>query len=230
MFDNARIWKISSPDIDNFFDPDSDDYINPAYLDQTYGEYDFELQLAKWIVYSGPTATTPTKMIVMHFPTMWFGIFDYGVELSSILSVISDSYYTVAGAFDNGKFYLLNDGITDLDDSNNTVAVDAWVVTRDMFLSFSIGLKQRLLSVWAESKSAGGMMELDEYPDGSKTPQNIGKQSMTWLGKVFGAFQKNLPVFSSQKTTKFRIRNRSKNSRMILLGHSATVDKGRADE
>ncbi len=230
MFDNARIWKLSSPDIDNFFDPDHDDFINPDYADQTYGVYDFETQLCMWVVYSGPTATTPTKVIAMHFPSMWFGIFKYTAELSSLLSVISDTYYTVAGAFDNGKFYLLNDGITDLDDSNNEVAVDAFVTTRDMFLSVSAGMKQRLLSVWSEAKEAGGFMELDEFPDGSKTPQNIGKKSLTVLGKIFGAFQKSLPIFSSQKTTKFRVRNRSKNARMILLGHSTTVDKGRSNE
>jgi len=230
MFDNARIWKISSPDIDNFFDPDHDDYINPEYADQTYGVYDFETQICMWIVYSGPTATTPTKVLAMHFPSMWFGIYDYATDLSSLLSVISDKYYTVAGGNSDGKFYLVNDGITDLDASGNTVAVDAFVTTRDMFLSVSEGIRQRLLSVWTESKAAGGLIELDEYPDGSKTPQNIGKKSMTWLGKIFGAFQKRMPLFAGQKTTKFRVRNRSKNSRMILLGYSTTVDRGRADE
>ena len=230
VFDNSRIWKISAPDIDSFFDPLHEDYINPAYLDQTYGTYDHESQTAQWIVYSGASATTPTKVIVMHFPSMWYGIYEYGTEISCILPVINDRYYTVGGAFDTGKFFRLYDGITDLDDSGNTVAVDAYAVTRDMFISVSDGMRQRLLSVWAESAAAGGMIELDEYPDGSVTPQNIGKRSMTWLGKLFGVFQRNLKVFSGQKTTKFRVRNRSKNARMVLIGHSTTADRGRAEE
>jgi hypothetical protein len=90
-------------------------------------------------------------------------------------------------------------------------------------------MRQRLLSVWAESRAAGGLIELDEYPDGSETPQSIGKQSMSWLGKIFGAFQRTLRVSSGQKTTKFRVRNRSKNARMNLIGYSATVDRGRSE-
>jgi hypothetical protein len=165
----------------------------------------------------------------MHFPTMWYGIYKYGTDLSCMLAVVNNKYYTCAGGHSDGKFYLLNTGITDLDSSGNEVAVDAWAITRDMFLSASDGIRQRLLSVWAESRAAGGLIELDEYPDGSETPQNIGKQSMTWLGKIFGAFQRNLRVSSGQKTTKFRVRNRSKNARMDLIGYSATVDRGRSD-
>jgi hypothetical protein len=229
IFDNSRIWKISAPDIDSFFDPDHEDYINPAYLDQTQGTYDYETQTAQWIVYSGANATTPTKVIVMHFPTMWYGIYKYGTDLGCAIQVVNNRYYTVAGGHSDGKFYLLNDGITDLDASGAEVAVDAWATTRDMFVSVSDGMRQRLLSVWAESGRNGGFIELDEYPDGTETPQNIGKRSMSWLGKIFGAFQKGLRFFPGQKTTKFRVRNRSKNARMNLIGYSATADKGRSE-
>ena len=71
---------------------------------------------------------------------------------------------------------------------------------------------------------------MDEYPDGSKTPQNVAKSNMTVQGKIFGALQRTLKLFAGQKTTKFRIRNRSKNARMKLLGSSTTVDQDRANE
>jgi hypothetical protein len=74
------------------------------------------------------------------------------------------------------------------------------------------------------------LVEIDEYADGSKTPQNILKKDMTWYGKLFGIIQKPLRKWGGQKTSKFRIRNRSKNARMNLLGFSTTIDKGRADE
>lgn len=229
MFDGVRIWKISAPDIDSFFDPDHDDYINPAKLGETYGEYDYATQTVRWAVYSGSAATTPTKVLVMHFPSLNFGIFDYATDIDAMLSVVNEKYYLVGGGHSDGRFYQLDSGVTDL---LNTVAtaVDAYVVTRDEFLSYSDGLRQRLNSVWMEAQAAGGQIELDEYPDGSKTPQNIAKKNMTFMGKIFGALQRTLKFYPGQKTTKFRIRNRSKNARMKLLGYSTTVDKGRADE
>lgn len=230
LFDGVRIWKISAPDIDSFFDADHDDYINPTYLDRTYGSYDFTNQLVMWSVYSGSSATTPTKVLVLHVPTMWYGIFDYATDIGAILSVINNKMYMVAGGFNNGKFYLLDTGVTDVNTSGTATAVDAFVVTQDMKVGWSDGIKQRLFSVWAESDDEGGMIEVDEYPDGLETPVEVGKRSMTWLGKIFGAFQKNLKVYPGQKTSKFRIRNRSTKARMKLIGHSTTVDRGRSNE
>jgi hypothetical protein len=230
MFDGVRIWKVSAPDIDSFFDPDHEDYINPSKLSETYGEYDFETQTVRWCVYSGSgTATTPTKVLVMHFPSLTYGIFDYATDIDAMLSVINSKYYLVGGGHSDGRFYQLDSGITDLLNGTAT-AVDAYVITRDEFLGYSDGLRQRLMSVWTEAQTTGGQIELDEYPDGSKTPQNIAKQSMTVTGKIFGALQKVLKFYPGQKTTKFRLRNRSKNARMKLLGYSTTVDKGRAEE
>jgi hypothetical protein len=229
MFDGVRIWKISAPDIDSFFDPDHTDYINPAKLGETTGEYDYATQTVRWAVYSGSAATTPTKVLVMHFPTLNFGIFDYGTDIDAMLSVVNNKYYLVGGGHSDGRFYQLDSGTTDLV-AGTATAVDAYVITRDEFLSYSDGLRQRLNSVWMEAQSGGGQLELDEYPDGSKTPQNIAKKNMTFVGKIFGALQRTLKFYPGQKTTKFRIRNRSKNARMKLLGYSTTVDKGRADE
>lgn len=229
MFDGVRIWKISAPDIDSFFDPDHTDYINPAKLGETTGEYDYATQTVRWAVYSGSAATTPTKVLVMHFPTLNFGIFDYGTDIDAMLSVVNNKYYLVGGGHSDGRFYQLDSGTTDLV-AGTATAVDAYVITRDEFLSYSDGLRQRLNSVWMEAQSDGGQLELDEYPDGSKTPQNIAKKNMTFVGKIFGALQRTLKFYPGQKTTKFRIRNRSKNARMKLLGYSTTVDKGRADE
>jgi hypothetical protein len=229
MFDGVRIWKISAPDIDSFFDPDHEDYINPAKLGETVGVYDFRSQTVRWAVYSGSSATVPTKMIVMHFPTLHFGIFDYATDVDAMLSVVNSKYYLVGGGHADGRFYQLDSGVTDLITGTAT-AVDAFVITKDEFISYSDGLKQELLSVWHEAQADGGQIELDEYPDGSKTPQNIAKQSMTIKGKIFGILQRTLKYFPGQKTTKFRIRNRSKNARMKLLGASVTVEKDRADE
>jgi hypothetical protein len=229
MFDGVRVWKISAPDIDSFFDEDHEDYIPQAYLGGTVGEYDYATQTVRWSVYSGAGATTPTKVIVMHFPTLNFGIFDYATDIDAMLSVVNDKYYLVGGGHADGRFYLLDSGLTDL---LNTVAtaVDAWVITRDEFLGYSEGTRQRLMSIWYEAQEAGGQLEIDEYPDGSKTPQNITKTNMSVKGKIFGALQRTLKLFSGQKTTKFRIRNRSKNARMKLLGQSTTVDRDRANE
>jgi hypothetical protein len=230
MFDGVRIWKISAPDIDSFFDPDHEDFINPDKLGETTGEYDYATQTVRWNVYSGSgAATTPTKQIVMHFPSLEYGIFDYATDLDAMLSVINGKYYLVGGGHADGLFYQLDSGVTDLVTGTAT-AVDAYVITADQFLEYSDGLRQKLTSVWSEAQADGGQIELDEYPDGSKTPQNIAKASMTVKGKIFGAIQRTLKFFPGQKTTKFRIRNRSKNARMKLLGYSTTVDKGRTNE
>jgi hypothetical protein len=53
---------------------------------------------------------------------------------------------------------------------------------------------------------------------------------MTIRGKIFGTIQRTLKFFPGQKTAKFRVRNRSKNARMKLLGSSVTVEKDRANE
>jgi hypothetical protein len=229
MFDGVRIWKISSPDIDSFFDPDHADYIPHAYLAQTTGEYDYASQTVRWAVYSGSGATTPTKVIVMHFPSLHFGIFDYATDIDAMLSVINTKYYLVGGGHSDGRFYQLDTGVTDLLNGTAT-AVDAYIIGRDEFLSYSSGLRQRLMTVWHEAQTAGGQIEVDEYPDGSRTPQNIAKQSMSVEGKIFGVLQRALKMFSGQKTTKFRIRNRSKNARMKLLGMSTGVDEGTDNE
>jgi hypothetical protein len=230
MFDGSRIMKISSPDIDSFFDPDHDDYINPSYLDQCYATYDHESQCVYFVVYSGSTATTPTKVILLHFPTLWYGIADFATDMGTIDSVWNNKYYLVGGGFATGYQYLLNSGVTDLDSSGTAVAVDAFLVTRDMFMSYSDGLRQSLVSVWTEAQEAGGMVEIDEYPDGSKTPQSVATKSMSWYGRLFGIVQQVLKLHPNQVTTKFRVRNRSKNARMNVLGFSATTDRGRTDE
>jgi hypothetical protein len=231
LFDGVRIWKVSSPDVETFFDPDHTDYINPAKIGETQGVYDHETQCVVWTVYSGSgTATTPTKCIVMHFPTLHFGVYDYGDDIGALCAVLNNRYYLVAGGHASGRFFQLNSGTTDRDSSNSEVAVDAYIITRDMFLNYSDGLRERLMSIWTESQEAGGYVEVDEYPDGSDTPQNVSKKSMTMVGKIFGALQRTLKFWPGQKTVKFRIRNRSKNARMNLLGMSTTVDKGRAEE
>jgi hypothetical protein len=229
MFDGVRIQKISSPDIDSFFDPGHDDYINPAYLDKTYGEYDFVNQVVMWSVFSGASATTPTKVLCLHFPTLNYGIFDYGTKVEAMLSVINGKYYMVGGGHSDGRFYQLDSGITDYV-SGAATAVTAYVITKDEFLSLSDGLRARLMSVWAEAQEAGGELELYHMPDGSKTEQLVTKQSMSLLGKVFTAIQGKIPFFSGQKTTKMKIQNRSKNARMKLLAQSTTVDEDRGNE
>jgi len=199
-------------------------------MDQTQGEYDFETQCAYWIVYSGSGQTTPNKVIVMHFPTMTFSVFKYGVDIGAMCSVINSRYYLIAGGHADGRVFQLNSGTTDRDSANAEVAVDAFLTTRDMNASLSDGMKQRLFSVWAESQAAGGMIEVDQYPDGSDTPQPVGKASLTTLGKIASIFQWPLKVWNKQALVKYRIRNRSKNARMNLLGHSTTMDKGRSDQ
>jgi hypothetical protein len=229
MFDGVRIQKISAPDIDSFFDPDHEDYINPTYLDQTYGEYDFANNVAMWSVYSGATATTPTKVIALHFPSLNYGIFDYGTKVSAMLSVISDKYYIVGGGHSDGRFYQLDSGIVDYV-AGTATAVTAYIITKDEFLSLSSGLRERLMSVWLESQEAGGQIELYQMPDGSKTPQLVAKKSMTVMGKIFQVLQKRVPFFPGQKTTKMKIQNQSKNARMKLIGQSTTVDEARGNE
>lgn len=229
LFDGTRIWKVSSPDVDNFFDPDHADYINMTYMDETKGEFDFETQCAYWTVYSGSGQTTPNKVIVMHFPTMTFSVYAYGTDIGAVCSVINSRYY-LCGGDSNGRFFELNNGTTDRDSSNSEVAVDAYLTTRDMPATVSDGMKQRLFTVWAEQQDAGGFIEVDEYPDGSDTPQAVGKANMTTLGKIASVFQWPLKVWTGQKLTKFRIRNRSKNARMNLMMHSTTIDKSRSDQ
>jgi hypothetical protein len=229
MFDGVRIQKISSPDIDSFFDPDHEDYINPTYLDQTYGEYDFTNNIVMWSVYSGAAATAPTKVIAMHFPSLNYGIFDYGTDVSAMLNVINGKYYMVAGGHSDGRFYQLDDGIVDYV-SGSATAVTAYVITKDEFLSLSTGLRERLMSVWLESQEAGGQIELYQMPDGSKTPQLVAKKSMTVMGKIFQVLQKKVPFLPGQKTTKMKIQNQSKNARMKLIGQSTTVDEARGNE
>lgn len=229
FFDGIRWWIVSSPDIDSFFDPEHEDYINPAYADRTYGDYDLETECAYWVIYSGPNQTTPNKVLVMHIPTLGYGIYKYETELSSILSAFNQRFYLLGGGYDTGKHYLLNDTDTDVDAAGTAVAIDAFMITKDMWAQYDHGLKQRIFSLVVESQDQG-MIELDEYPDGSKTPQATGKMKQTALGKTLADCQWTLKEHSGQLTTKFRIRHRTLDEHFIPYGYSTTWDQDRSDK
>lgn len=229
FFDGIRWWIVSSPEIDSFFDPQHEDYINPDYADRTYGDYDIETECSYWIVYSGANQTTPNKMIVLHIPTLAFGIFKYGTEMSSVASVFNKRFYLVGGGYDSGKHYLLNEGHQDVDALGQAVAIDAFMITKDMWAAYDHGLKQRVFSLVMESQDKG-MVELDEYPDGSKTPQATGKMKQTALGKTLVDVQWPLKEYSGQLTTKFRIRHRSLNEHFIPYGYTTSWDQDRSEE
>jgi len=229
MFDGVKWWKISSPDIDTFFDPDHEDYINPSYIDQCYGVYDFETQCAYWVVYSGSSQTTPNKVIVLHFPTMWYGIYSYGTEIASLISAINNRYYLCGGGNACGKFYKLNHGDQDLDSSGNAKAIDAYITTKDMLVELDEGTNQREFTIICKAQS-GGLVELDEYPDGSKTPQRVGKAPLSALGKQHTKIPFGLPKHPGAHTVKYRIRNQSLGKRLDPYGYVARVDKQRTKE
>jgi len=229
FFDGIRWWIVSSPDIDSFFDAEHEDYINPDFADRTYGDYDLETECAYWIVYSGVNQTTPNKVLVMHIPTLTYGIFKYETEISSILSAFNKRFYLVGGAWDTGKHYLLNDTDQDVDATGVAVAIDAFMITKDMWAQYDHGLKQRVFSLVMESQDQG-MVELDEYPDGSKTPQATGSKKQTALGKTLVDVQWQLKEHPGQLTTKFRIRHRSLGDHFIPYGYSTTWDQDRSEE
>lgn len=229
FFDGIRWWVISSPDIDSFFDPEHPDYINPDFRDRTYGDYDLETECAYWVVYSGANQTTPNKIIVLHIPTLTYGIYKYETEISSVLSAFNKRFYLLGGAYDSGKHYLLNDTDQDVDATGTAVAIDAFMITKDMWAQYDHGLKQRVFSLIVESQDQG-MIELDEYPDGSKTPQAAGKMKQTALGKTLADVQWTLKEYPGQLTAKFRIRNRSLNDPFIPYGYSTTWDEDRSEE
>ena len=229
FFDGIRWWIISSPDIDSFFDPEHEDYINPNFNDRTYGEYDIETECAYWVVYSGANQTTPNKVLVMHIPTLQYSIYQYATPLSSILSAFNKRFYFMGGGYDSGKHYLLNDTDQDVDATGQAVAIDAFMITKDAWAAYDQGLKQRVFSLVVESKDKG-MVELDEYPDGSKTPQAAGSMKQTALGKSLKDCQWTLKEYPGQLTTKFRIRHRSLNEGFIPYGYSTTWDVDRSEE
>ncbi len=229
FFDGIRWWVISSPDIDSFFDPEHPDYINPDFRDRTYGDYDLETECGYWVVYSGANQTTPNKVIVLHIPTLTYGIYKYETEISSVLSAFNKRFYFLGGSYDSGKHYLLNDGDQDVDSTGTAVAIDAFMITKDMWAQYDHGLKQRVFSLIVESQDQG-MIELDEYPDGSKTPQAAGKMKQTALGKTLADVQWTLKEYPGQLTAKFRIRNRSLDDPFIPYGYSTTWDEDRSEE
>lgn len=229
FFDGIRWWIISSPDIDSFFDPEHPDFINPDFADRTYGDYHVETECAYWVVYSGANQTTPNKVIVLHIPTLSYGIYKYGTEISSILSAFNKRFYLVGGGYASGKHYLLEDGNQDVDATGTAVAIDAFMITKDMWTQYDHGLKQRVLSLVVESQDKG-MIELDEYPDGSKTPQAAGKMKQTALGKTLTDVQWTLKEYPGQLTAKFRFRHRTLDEHFIPFGYSTTWDEDRSEE
>ena len=238
MFDGIKWFKISAPDIDNFFDPTHADYINPAKAHLTYGEFDFETQCAMWVVYSGSSQTSPNKVIVLHFPTMRYGVYDYesvdtssGVTPQSICNVHNSTtgrYYTVGGGY-NGKFYLLNSGNSDIDASNNTEAVDAWITSRAIWIEDGDGAEIRDINILIEQEDTG-MVELELYPDGSSTPQLATRQKMQNLGKSVKQIVYKPKTWGKNIGTRIRLRNRSAGVRMVPLQMSIGVDKTRGEE
>ncbi len=228
MFDGIKWWLISAPDIDTFFDRNHEDCINPDYADRTYGEYDPETQCAHWIIYSGTNQTTPNKVIVLHVPTMYYGIYEFGTPISSILSAFNKRFYLVAGGHSSGKYYRLNHTDQDLTAAGVATAIDASFVTGDMSAELDTGIKQRVFSLVVESQDSG-MVELDEYPDGSKTAQPAGSEKQTELGKENADVQWKLKTWPGQQTAKFRIRHRSLNSPFVPYGYSTSWDKDTSD-
>lgn len=228
MFDGIKWWLISAPDIDTFFDYTKDECINPDYADRTYGAYDPETQCVLWVVYSGLTQTTPNKVLVLHVPTMYYGIYEYGTPISSILSAFNQRFYTVAGGYSSGKYYRLNHTDQDVIASGQATAIDSFFITADMWAEYSSGMKQRVFSLVVESQDSG-MIELDEYPDGSKTAQPAGSVKQTELGKDNADAQFKLKIWEGQQTAKFRIRHRSLNSPFVPYGYSTSWDRDTSD-
>jgi hypothetical protein len=183
MFDGIRWWKISSPDIDNFFDPDHADYINTTYANRTFGAFDFETELCYWIFYSGSGQTTPNKVVVFHPITLWYGIYEYDQDISCILSVANGlRSYLCAGGHSSSKLYQMNNTNTDVDATGTAVAIEAFVITRDIWNAYDQALKERLLYLGMEAQDTG-QVKVYGFPDGSKTEQEIGTMSMIERGK-----------------------------------------------
>ncbi len=183
MFDGVRWWKISSPDIDNFWDPDHDDYINTTYANRSFGAFDFETELCYWIIYSGSGQTTPNKVIVLHPITLWYGIYEYDQDISCILSVASGlRSFLCAGGHSSSKLYRMNDTNTDVDATGTAVAIEAFVITRDIWSAYDQALKERLVYLGMEAQESG-QVKVYGFPDGSKTEQEIGHMSMIERGK-----------------------------------------------
>lgn len=228
MFDGIKWWLISAPDVDTFFDYDHPDCINPDYAHRSYGAYDPETQCAHWIIWSGLTQTTPNKVIVLHVPTMYYSIYEFGTPISSILSAFNKRFYFVAGGHDSGKYYRLNDGDQDVLADGTAEAIDAHFITADMWAEYSTGVQQRAFSLVVESQDEG-IVELYEYPDGSETQQPVGSKRQTELGKANADVQWRLKTWPGQQTARFKIRHRSLNSPFVPYGYSTSFDRERSD-
>ena len=103
------------------------------------------------------------------------------------------------------------------------------MITKDMWTQYDHGMKQRVLSLVVESQDKG-MVELDEYPDGSKTPQAAGSMKQTALGKTLTDVQWTLKEYPGQLTAKFRFRHRTLDEHFIPFGYSTTWDEDRSEE
>lgn len=210
MFDGVRWWKISSPDIDNFFDPDHEDYINTAFADRTFGAFDFETELCYWIIYSGASQTTPNKVIVFHPITLWYGIYEYEEDIASILSVANGlRSYLCAGGHSSSKLYRLNHTTNDVDATGTATIIEAFVITRDIWNAYDQALKDRILFLGMEAQDSG-QVQVFGYPDGSKTEQKIGVLSQIERGKEI--CNKHLTVSNNwpgEHTTKLKFLNES---------------------
>lgn len=229
MFDGVKWFKISSPDVDCYFNPDYSECINPSYLSSTYGGYDYENQCVFWLVYSGASQTTPNKVIVLNFPTMRFGVYDYETEISSVAPVANGRYYLVGGGNASGKFYLLNSTNTDVNSSGVAQTVTAYITTRDIWNEFDEGLHQRHLSTVMDAQS-GGLVQIDEYPDGSETPLKVTRQKMVAFGRDFVEIPIALKDWPNQLTTKYRFLNQSQGKRMNPYGLAVRIDESRSEE
>ena len=231
MFDGVRWWKISSPDIDNFFDPDHDDYINVNYANRTFGAFDFETELCYWIIWSGSGQTTPNKVIVFHPITLWYGIYEYDQDISSILSVANGlRSYLCAGGTSTGKMYLLNNTNTDVDATGTAVAIEAYVITRDIWAAYDQALKDRLVYHAMEAQETGGQVKIYGFPDGSKTEQELGHVSMIERGKDIA--NKHITVkkhWPGEHTTKLKFLNETSGIRWRPYGAKINWDPAEPD-
>lgn len=231
MFDGVRWWKISSPDIDPFFDPDADEYINTTYANRTFGAFDFETELCYWIMYSGSGQTTPNKVIVFHPITLWYGIYEYEEDIASILSVANGlRSYLCAGGHSSSKLYRMNHTNTDVTATGTAVAIESYVITRDIWAAYDQALKDRLVYLAMESQEEGGQVKVYGYPDGSKTEQELGTMSMIEYGKDIA--NKHISVkkhWPGEHTTKLKFLNESSGIRWRPYGAKINWDPAEPD-